>query len=791
MRRSHWASANFRSRPTPQQPKRGKFASVASVVALALLVTLLVATILSPRFGQTDTATAPRHLDDTTTAPVDDAGSEQDRTVPPPRVKELDLKGAVADDEWALTAKGNAFVDNLVTGVIASRRDSTRAALQVSRISFAESHGIAPVRACFVSLIRHSEDGVRKLHRLLANVRQQMPKMAGRYPFVAFHESVASSGEIAKRLLTHEVDFVEGHDPHSGSVWPHQQEVLRAGAARQTLADDDNVHAHEATVVTHKLIDSVAPDDAAAYRFLLKKFVFPKSVTHPDPQLRTDLWQRLPTTSGVTSGVELVALPTADFGDIPSHLKPKNQWPYAANSYWGVGYRHMCRFFGIRIFFTPYFQENRFDFYLRLDTDSYILGPLLAPPSARTAEELNTPAHSLEEQDLFVAMHQKRAEYGFSMMHPQTIPQFMTGLYETYDHFRAEENADKYSGGQHAAVERGRGTIGRSTSSPLHDLKSELPFPRKDGVHYWDNFEIVDLTMFRELPVYDVALRAHADKAKSTLHPASDGVDIELPSVLTSLGIGRVPLDWHIHDFNVLPPSATAGEELVNGDSELVKEVLHQLVEASKNWSAVEVDDARRFFLAPPRGAASDVSTPPAEIIARVLQKAAARQAWKGEWVGRAQSFLRRWYDTNVARPHNERLRRMKLWFDRLDAEGGFYYHRWGDAEVRTLTMTMFVDAKQIAWVSSLPYQHYFNFICPALLDNVKINGGGAVGVKSALHSLTKRAKEACETEARSGGGEGKKQRGTARMMPAEMSHYNHAFEAARKMGDGGRWPTL
>jgi hypothetical protein len=758
--------------------------------------------------------------------PPDDAssGSGADRVVPEGGATDLrnrfttSVDAAVSGGEWTLSTAGNLFVDELVVSAIADRRDQTRTALMEARIAHAEAHGLAPLRACFVSLIRHSDDGVKKLHRLLANVRQQMPKMAARYPFVAFHESIASSGDIAKRLLTFEIDFVEGHDLHGGGVWTHAREALRAGVAATSPPTD--LHAHEATVLTHKLIDRVAIEDAAALRFLMRKFVFPKSVTHPDPLLHTDSWQRLPAASGVTSGVELVALPPSDFGEVPPQVKkPKSQWPYPSNAYWGVGYRHMCRFFAIRIFFTPFFQQGSFDYYLRLDTDSYILGPPLAPPIpspfhpssagsgsggggggslAQQQQTTAAAAATLEEQDLFVSMHRRHAEYGFSMMHPQTIRQFMTGLYETYDHFQQEENADKYSGGQHAAVERGRGTIGRSTSSPLYRPLSELPFPRQDGVHYWDNFEIVDLAMFRELRAYDVQVKAHELSHKNDAvktESRDDGASYEwvLPRMLADLGVGRIPREWHTHDFDVLPPTATAGEMVAASDTSLlVRDVLQRLHDAVVR-SNDTFADTMTSLLVPPSGSPATATAAemlrPEKRIARILVQAAHQNLWVSEWVLRAQSTLRRRYDTQVARPHNERLRRMKAWFDRLEDEGGFYYHRWGDAEVRTLTMSLFVDATKIAWVSSLPYQHYFNFICPAASTSVG-NGGGTVA-PSSWNALWKRAREACEVEARAGGGEGKKQRGTARMMPAEMSHYNHAFGVARNKDGGHRWPSL
>ena len=49
---------------------------------------------------------------------------------------------------------------------------------------------MANITACFISLVNHRANGLRKFSRLLRNVRETLPLMSERYPFVAFHESV-------------------------------------------------------------------------------------------------------------------------------------------------------------------------------------------------------------------------------------------------------------------------------------------------------------------------------------------------------------------------------------------------------------------------------------------------------------------------------------------------------------------------------------------------------------------------------------------------------------------------
>lgn len=707
---------------------------------------------------------------------------------------------------WLLSPTGNVFLDDLVVSVLSDHRGRARQALFDARLAHAEAMGVAPLRACFVSLIRHTDEGVRRFHRLLANVRQQMPKMAGRYPFVAFHEPVVTSGHIAKRLLTVELDDMEGHRPHGEDVLTHREELRRVQQQEQqpTQAEDAGPSAttnhkeeegrpadaslftsvQDETSLAHTVLDKVSDGDDAAWRWLLRTFVFPKTATHPNPILRSERWRKMPHASGVTSGVELVPLPADDFGNIPKHLRPASRWSYPANAYWGVGYRHMCRFFGIRIFFTPFLRENAFDYYLRLDTDSYILGPPLAPKQRRDddtghATTASAPPPPLEEQDLFVTMQRRNASYGFSMLHPQTMRQFMQGLLELYDRFQLEENTDKYAGGQHAAVERGRGTIGRSTTSPLHTPLSELPFPRQDGVHYWDNFEIVDLSMFRELAPYEVQEERHLRAAKEAAEGAPRSEDWAPPLPLVNSGVGRSPSAWGIHDFDVLP-NPTLVEEARNILPEVVRLVSSMNI-TNAEWNALLFDgggggggekrNENRNVKMMPDGDRPLRGQPSVDDFLTLLHR--TEETWSDR-ILRAQVVLRRRYNVHVVRVHNERLRRMRSWFDSIEAEGGFYYYRWGDAEVRTLTLSMFVEARRIAWVASLPYQHYFNFACP---------------MQRHRSGQFRSAQDPCEVEARRGGGDGRKQRGTARMKPAEMSHYNSAFAAKRRSSGG--WPAI
>jgi len=377
-----------------------------------------------------------------------------------------------------------------------------------------------PRSACFVALVRHTQEGVQRLYRLLRNIREVLPLMAEQYPFVAFVEPGAQLGPI--------------------------------------------------------------PSD-----------VYP-------------------------SGVIVAQLTSSTFGKIPNFIKPEHTgaWSYPSRSWWGVSYRHMCRFFGVKVMYEKALEG--FQYYMRLDTDSYLL---------------STPRNALgEELDLFHEMAHRKAKYGFVMLHPQTLPQFLRDLWEAYDDFSGKE---------------------------LREGSGQDPFgaPRALGLHYWDNFEIVELAMFRS-----------ADK--------------------------------------------------------------------------------------------------------RAIQ--------------------------------------MRNFLDFMDRRGGFYYHRWGDAEMRTLLVTKFLQPHERVYFTSLGYQHYHNYHCPperamtpppgGITDNISLamayirEMGEQKADPSRVISFiwdrdalvrgwhkSQSERQRCLKEAAQDYGEGKKGRGSAHMDPAEHSHNSDLYWRSAK----------
>jgi hypothetical protein len=454
---------------------------------------------------------------------------------------------------------------------------------------FARREALRPKRntACFLSLVRHTPEGLSRFVRLMTNVKSVMPGMAAKYPFVGFVEASAKLD-----VVSHELEKLSGFSPGT-----------------KVGGDVPLMH------------------------------VFP-------------------------AGVHVVHVSEEDFGMVPSFVPPQHLWPYGPHNYWGVPYRHMCRFFGVRVMFQPILAQ--FDYYMRLDTDSFLLSPprstVVAPtrrmlwdasndypvggegmyewihrarapdkylgggpakdvgatdaeevdevpstplPTAAASRDLQGALHRLGleevevEVDLFHEMAVRGAVYGFDMIHPQPTSEFVSGLFEAYDAFVRKEMDDYHLPVGDAALPFRNG--GRGDGDKAHG-GGPTPFkaPRGLALHFWDNFEIVDLRVYR----------------RESYLPRS-GVGSRDPAA---------PMD----------SSAEAKGE-----------------ESAEHQAAIELHSQRALSV---------------------------------------ERFLRA-----------------------MDYASGFYTRRWGDAEVRTLTMTLYLDQERFLFINSLGYQHYHNYHCPAL----------------------------------------------------------------------------
>jgi hypothetical protein len=382
-------------------------------------------------------------------------------------------------------------------------------------------------------------------------------------------------------------------------------------------------------------------------------------------------------------GIIFAALGPEDFGTLPNFIRSEanHPWPYPGNSYWGVGYRFMCRFFGVRIMRQTVLED--FDYYMRLDTDSYILArsqsTVVFPVSAGgtrdaqlnaafrasagvTATQRAAPLQQwgMEEfvvdRDYFVEAASRATVYSFSMVHPQPTPQFLSGLFEMYDEFVQKQvgvhgglagpmlvgvdlrrlepwdatihNAATPTTTAHPNDESVRDRANRRAGRPVGSLSAgpdPMGAPRGLGLHMWDNVEIFDLRVFRHIPSHPTPVAAGASALDLFL-------DTRLRAVwLADSFTRRLPPLSHVSGFGGASPD--------------------------------EVDLARRSF-------------------------------------------------AKYREVHNTRAVALNDFLDHVDHAGGFFYHRWGDAEVRTLTLQLFVRPDEISYLNSLPYQHYHNYHC-------------------------------------------------------------------------------
>ena len=54
-----------------------------------------------------------------------------------------------------------------------------------------------------------------------------------------------------------------------------------------------------------------------------------------------------------------------------------------------------------------------------------------------------------------------------------------------------------------------------------------------------------------------------------------------------------------------------------------------------------------------------------------------------------------------------------QAFFKHLDASGGFFYERWGDAPIRSIAMLLLADRTDVVWFEEMGYQHPWWVKCP------------------------------------------------------------------------------
>ena len=80
---------------------------------------------------------------------------------------------------------------------------------------------------------------------------------------------------------------------------------------------------------------------------------------------------------------------------------------------------------------------------------------------------------------------------------------------------------------------------------------------------------------------------------------------------------------------------------------------------------------------------------------------------------GDAWNLCHFWSNFEIADLDFFRSRKYRDYFDHLDALGGFYYERWGDAPVHSLAAAMLLEPEQIHYFQDIGYMHEPFQHCP------------------------------------------------------------------------------
>eukprot|EP00127_Corallochytrium_limacisporum_P005029 Clim_evm25s197 gene=Clim_evmTU25s197 len=126
---------------------------------------------------------------------------------------------------------------------------------------------------------------------------------------------------------------------------------------------------------------------------------------------------------------------------------------------YGIGYRHMTRFFGFLMYEHPALQG--YDWYWRLDSHIDILCDI--------------------PYDLFAFMQRHGLKYGYNMI-VREFPIFLEGLFEATQDYKADRNVEFQSG-----LDKFFGGNGKTYNT----------------YHYWNNFEISSLALWRSSDFQD------------------------------------------------------------------------------------------------------------------------------------------------------------------------------------------------------------------------------------------------------------------------------------------------
>ena len=183
-------------------------------------------------------------------------------------------------------------------------------------------------------------------------------------------------------------------------------------------------------------------------RHFNRRFGYPVLVFHEDfteeLMARIRSWTRAP-----------VEFPQVSF-QLPAHIDAAQVPPRFLGCF-GIGYRHMCRFFAGPIYRHPALQQ--YDWYWRLDTDSFVLQRI--------------------DYDVFAAMEDGGFDYGYLALQKE-FPEVVAGLWD-------------------AALDYARSHgLPRERLAPLCDAAGSWNLD-----YYYNNFEICRLSFGRSAAYQD------------------------------------------------------------------------------------------------------------------------------------------------------------------------------------------------------------------------------------------------------------------------------------------------
>jgi alpha 1,2-mannosyltransferase len=141
------------------------------------------------------------------------------------------------------------------------------------------------------------------------------------------------------------------------------------------------------------------------------RFNYPVIIFHED--ISEDLMDKIHKATQSTVQFEKVIF------EIPDFLKKEEipEFIYVDGFEFSMGYRHMCRFFSGTIFYHPALKD--FDYYWRLDTDSFLL------------DKIN--------YDVFQFMQERNLEYGYIHINKDE-PDAIKGLWEITKRYIEDNN---------------------------------------------------------------------------------------------------------------------------------------------------------------------------------------------------------------------------------------------------------------------------------------------------------------------------------------------------------------